>query len=151
MVRGIAVHTLYLSAILDLCDRRIMPYALRGHNGHPLAFKTFDRVVKVNLDAYPLFRSDRGCQYTTLAFHQKLVPVGIVQSMSRGTTVPTNGPMEDFWGIFKREYYYSNRFASKQELVQMVVSYIRYYNIRRIQRKLSMLTPMEKRQLCLAT
>ncbi len=61
-----------------------------------------------------------------------------------------NGPMEGFWGILKRERYYGRRFTSKQELVRMIESYIRYYNTRRVQRHLGVLTPMEKHRLCLA-
>lgn len=32
----------------------------------------------------------------------------------------------------------------------MITSYIRYYNTRRVQRSLGVLTPMEKHKLCLA-
>ena len=147
---GIEVHKLYLSAILDLCDRRIVAYALSERNDNPLVFKTFDRAVKLNPGARPLFHSDRGYQYTSRAFHQKLVQAGMVQSMSRVAHCIDNGPMEGFWGILKRERYYGRRFASKQELVQMIGSYIRYYNTRRVQRNLGVLTPMEKHELCLA-
>ena len=58
--------------------------------------------------------------------------------------------MEGFWGILKRERYYGKRFTGKQDLVQMIESYIRYYNTRRVQLNLGVLTPMEKRQLSLA-
>ena len=71
-------------------------------------------------------------------------------SMSRVALCIDNGPMEGFWGILKRERYYGRRFTSKQELVQMIVRYISYYNTRRVQRNLGVLTPMEKHQLCLA-
>ena len=54
--------------------------------------------------------------------------------------------MEGFWGILKRERYYGRRFTSKKELVQM----IHHYNIRRVQRNLGVLTPMEKHELYLA-
>lgn len=40
--------------------------------------------------------------------------------------------------------------ASKQQLIQMIEGYIRYYNTRRVQRNLGILTPMEKHELCLA-
>ena len=70
---GIEAHKLYLSAILDLGDRRIVSYALSERNDNPLVFKTFDRAVKLNPYARPLFHSDRGYQYTSRAFHQKLV------------------------------------------------------------------------------
>ena len=70
--------------------------------------------------------------------------------MSRVAHCIDNGPMEGFWGILKRERYYGKRFTGKQGLVQMIESYIRYYNTRRVQRNLGVLTPMEKRQLSLA-
>ena len=53
--------------------------------------------------------------------------------------------------ILKRERYYGRRFTSKQELVQMIEQYIRYYNTKRVQRNLGVLTPMEKHELCLAS
>ncbi len=38
---GVKVQKLYLSAILDLCDRRIVSYVLSERNDNPLVFKTF--------------------------------------------------------------------------------------------------------------
>ena len=61
---GTTVHKLYLSAILDLYDRRIVSYVLSERNDNPLVYKTFDKAVKANPDAHPLFHSDRGFQYT---------------------------------------------------------------------------------------
>lgn len=93
---GMEVHKLYLSAILDLCDRRIVSYVLSERNDNPLVYKTFDKAVKANPDAHPLFHSDRGFQYTGRAFHHKLVQAGMTQSMSRVAHCIDNGPMEGF-------------------------------------------------------
>ena len=147
---GAAVHKIYLSAILDLYDRRIVAAVVGDSNDNPLVFKTFDKAVKANPDAHPLFHSDRGFQYTSRDFHRKLEQAGMTQSMSRIAHCIDNGPMEGFWGILKRERYYGRRFTSKQELTQMIVNYIRYYNTRRVQRSLGILTPMEKHELYLA-
>ena len=141
---GIVVHKIYLSAILDLCDRRIVAHVISDHNDNPLVYKTFDRAIKANPDAHPLFHSDRGFQYTNRIFHHKLEKAGMTQSMSRVAKCIDNGPMEGFWGILKRERYYGRRFTSKKELVVMIENYIRYYNSRRVQRNLGILTPMEK-------
>ena len=80
----------------------------------------------------------------------KLMQAGMVQSMSRVAHCIDNGPMEGFWDILKRECYYGRRFTSKRDLVQMIETYIHYYNTRRVQRNLGVLTPMEKHALCLA-
>ena len=75
-------------------------------------------------------------------FHHKLQQAGMVQSMSRVAHCIDNGPMKSFWGILKRERYYGRRFTCKRELVQMIETYIHYYNTRRVQRNLGVLTPM---------
>ena len=141
---GIEVRKIYLSAILDLYDRRIVSFVIRDRNDNPLVFETFDKAVADNPNAKPLFHSDRGFQYTNRTFHQKLVNAGMEQSMSRVGKCIDNGPMEGFWGILKRERYYGKRFTSKESLVAMIENYIRYYNFNRLQRNLGVLTPMQK-------
>ena len=144
---GTEVHKLYLSAILDLYDRRIVSYVIRDHNDNPLVFDTLDAAIAANPGARPLFHSDRGFQYTNRVFYNKLKAAGMKQSMSRRGKCLDNSPMEGFWGILKRERYYGRRFTSRDELVQMIESYITYYNERRVQRNLGVLTPLEKHQL----
>ena len=146
---GLTVHKVYLSAILDLYDRRIVSFMISERNDNPLVFKTVDKAIRTNLNAHPLFHSDRGFQYTNRTFHHKLEKAGITQSMSRVAHCIDNGPMEGFWGILKRERYYGRRFTCKQALVQMIDAYICYYNTRRVQRNLGVLTPLEKYNLYL--
>lgn len=143
---GIEVHKVYLSAILDLYDRRIVAFVVRDHNDNPLVVDTFDAAVAANPDAHPLFHSDRGFQYTNRTFHTKLEKAGMTQSMSRIAKCIDNGPMEGFWGILKRERYYGKRFTDRESLVNMIEDYIDYYNSRRLQRNLGILTPFEKHQ-----
>lgn len=138
------VHKVYLSAILDLYDRRIVSYVIGDSNNNPLVFDTFDAAIAANPGATPLCHSDRGFQYTNRLFHAKLEAAGMTQSMSRVAKCIDNGPMEGFWGILKRERYYGKRFKDKDSLVSMIEEYIEYYNNRRLQRKLGVLTPIEK-------
>ena len=141
---GENVHKVYLSAILDLYDRRIVSYVISDRNDNPLVFNTFDKAVAENPKAMPIFHSDRGFQYTNRTFHAKLERAGMTQSMSRVAKCIDNGPMEGFWGILKRERYYGKRFTDRGTLVAMIENYIEYYNNKRLQRKLGVLTPMEK-------
>ena len=143
---GIEKHKVYLSAILDLYDRRIVAYRIGDSNNNPLVFDTFDDAVRNNPDAHPLFHSDRGFQYTNRIFHAKLEAAGMIQSMSRVAKCIDNGPMEGFWGILKRERYYGKRFTDRETLVLMIEEYISYYNNKRLQRNLGVLTPMEKHE-----
>ena len=137
-------HKLYLSAILDLYDRRIVSYVIRDNNNNALVFDTFDKAIANNPGAHPLCHSDRGFQYTNRIFHNKLEAAGITQSMSRVAKCIDNGPMEGFWGIIKRERYYGRKFTNRTELINMIENYIEYYNNKRLQRNLGVLTPIEK-------
>lgn len=143
------IHKLYLSAILDLCDRRPVSFIISDYNNNQLVFDTFDAAVANNPDAHPLFHSDRGFQYTSKTFHQKLINAGMTQSMSRVAHCIDNGPMEGFWGILKREMYYGKRYTSRDELVNAITNYMDYYTNKRLQRKLSVMTPMEYHEKCL--
>ena len=140
---GMVVHKIYLSAILDLYDRRIVSRIIGVHNDNPLVMNTFDEAVRLEPDAHPLFHSDRGFQYTSPQFRNKLKKQHMKQSMSRVAHCIDNGPMEGFWGILKREMYYGKKFTSKEELITAIESYIEYYNNRRIQRGLKLMTPKE--------
>ena len=92
---GLEKRKVYLSAILDLYDRRIVSYIIGGSNNHELVFRTFDKAIQANPDAHPLFHSDRGFQYTNRAFHKKLEGAGMIQSMSRIAKCIDNGSMKD--------------------------------------------------------
>ena len=96
---GEETKKLYLSAILDLYDRRIVSYRIGTSNNNQLVFETFDEALANNPNAHPLFHSDRGFQYTSKVFHQKLIKAGMRQSMSRVGRCIDNGPMEGYWGI----------------------------------------------------
>ena len=139
---GGAVHKLYLSAILDLYDRRVVAYVLGDSNNNALVFETFDKAVATDPDAHPLFHSDRGYQYTSKDFHKRLEAAGMEQSMFRVGKCIDNGPMEGFWGILKREMYYGKKYSSREALVKAIEAYMDYYTNRRIQRKLCVRTPM---------
>ena len=57
-----------------------------------------------------------------------ILDAGMTQSMSRIGKCIDNGPMEDFWGMLKRERYYTRDFDSRKALVTMINNYMEYYN-----------------------
>lgn len=140
---GVEVRKIYLGAILDLYDRRIVSYRIGDSNNNSLVYATFDEAVKANPDAHPLFHSDRGFQYTSKGFHDKLIAANMRQSMSRVGRCIDNGPMEGFWGILKSEMYYLRKFTSRDDLISAIERYLYFYNNKRYQQRLRCMTPME--------
>ena len=142
---------LYLSAILDLYDRSIVSYELSYSNDNKLVLNTFNKAVAKNPEAHPLFHSDRGFQYTSNIFQEKLSKQGMTQSMSRVGSCIDNGPTEGFWGIVKTECFYNRSFSDMDELKRTIKEYIHYYNYERYQERFNNLAPMEVREAALHT
>ena len=122
--QGDKVQKLYLSAILDLYDRSVVSWVIRGRNDNKLVLDTFQKAIQANPDAKPLFHSDRGFQYTSKVFQAKLKQQGMVQSMSRVGHCIDNGPTEGFWGIVKSEMYYTGNFTDAASLRKAINSRI---------------------------
>ena len=137
---------LYLSAILDLYDRYPVAYVISTRNDNQLVFDTFNKAIAANPDAKPLFHSDRGFQYTSNAFQQKLREREIDQSMSRVGCCIDNGPTEGFWGIIKTEMYQMYEITDEASLRSAINGYIRFYSEERPQDRYHCKTPAEVRR-----
>ena len=94
-----------------------------------------------------IFHSDQGWQYQMKDYHRQLNKKEIIQSMSRKGNCLDNSPMENFFGIMKREMFYSHEyeFQTLEELRIAMEEYIEYYNTQRITIKLKGLTPVQYR------
>ncbi|HPW53380.1 MAG TPA: IS3 family transposase [Erysipelotrichaceae bacterium] len=136
---------LYLSAFLDLYDRSIVGWQLSKTNDNKLVFDTLNKAVEANPEAQPLFHSDRGYQYTSPAFRNRLKQLGIQQSMSRVGMCVDNCPAEGLWGIIKDEMYQMYDIYDEQSLIQALIDYMEFYNHHRYQERYDCKTPMEVR------
>lgn len=135
----------YLSAIRDLYDGSIVSYVLGHSNNNQLAFRTLDQATKLLGGEHPLIHSDRGFQYTSKGFKQRIDKAQMTQSMSRVGRCIDNGPMESFWGTLKSEKYYLHKYETFEELSKAIDDYIYFYNHERYQKRLNGLSPMEYR------
>ena len=140
---------LYLSPIMDLYDNSIIEYNISFSNNNQMVFKMFDKAREKYPDAKPIFHSDRGFQYTTEIFKNKIEKAGMTQSMSRVGKCIDNGPMEGFFGTLKTEMFYGKKFNSLEELREKIIEYITFYNEKRFQKRLKCLTPSEYRNQAL--
>jgi len=136
----------YLSAIRDLYDGSIVSYVLGHSNNNKIVFQTLDQATEQLVEnEHPLIHSDRGFQYTSKGFKQKIDAMKMTQSMSRVGRCIDNGPMESFWGTLKCEKYYLHTYHTFEELSHAIEEYIHFYNHERYQKRLNGLSPMEYR------
>ena len=138
-------HKLYLSVIMDLYDRSIIAYVVSNRNNNAITLSTFEKAIKSNPTAKPIFHSDRGFNYTNQSFQFRVITQGMTPSLSRKGHCIDNGPMEGFWGIIKSEMYNLRSFENESELKKAIDEYIHFYNNERFQDRFGTRTPMEVR------
>lgn len=141
---------LYLSAIFDLYDRFPVAYAVSRRNDNKLVFDTYDKALRDNPDAKPIFHSDRGYQYTSRVFQSKLQKQGMDQSMSRVGHCIDNGPTEGLWGIVKSEMYCMYKITDERSLRSAIDNYMKFYAEERPQERFHCKTPSEVRREALS-
>lgn len=99
--------------------------------------------IRANPDAKPLLHSDRGSQYTSLAFKKPLNAQGMYHSMSMVGRCIDNGSMEELWGIIKCEWYYIYQFSGEKALCEGLSRFVDYYNHGRYQERFGNRTPLK--------
>lgn len=144
----IAAGKLYLSPILDMHTREIISYTISSHPNFIQIKTMLEQAFDQHEDLYGvILHSDQGWQYQMHEYRNQLKAKGIIQSMSRKGNCLDNSPMENFFGIMKKEMFYGfeNTFKTLSELKSAMEEYIHYYNNQRISLKLKGLTPVQYR------
>lgn len=135
----------YLCVVEDLCSRRIVGWATSQRIDAELALAALDQAVALRQPSAGLIvHSDRGSQYASLAFRQRLDGLSFRQSMSRKGNCYDNAPMESFYRSFKVEEVHHQKFLSHEQATRSVVDYIeRFYNRSRMHSAIDYLSPIE--------
>jgi transposase InsO family protein len=90
---------LYLAVLMDLFPRRIVGWSMSQRMGRHLVISALRVAIEVRRPAgYPSHSSDRGAQYTSDDFQEKLARHGIECSMSAAANCYDNAVVESFSG-----------------------------------------------------
>lgn len=117
---------LYLAALMDLTSRKIVGWALEDHMKTSLIGKTLDQALACRLPAPGLLHhSDRGSQYTSRSFKERLKSSGLSPSMSQTGYCYDNAFMESFWSTLKTEVlpecgYFKNETHARRALFEYI-------------------------------
>lgn len=136
---------LYLSAVLDLCSRRVVGWSLSARIDRQLTIAALGMALGRRRPAAGLVHhSDRGGQYACWDYQRLLKSHGLECSMSRRGNPYDNAAMESFFKTLKVELIYRRRFATREEAKAAIVEYIEtFYNCRRRHSALGYLSPAE--------
>ena len=136
---------LFLAAIIDCYSRLVVGWAVAPHLRTDLCLAALDDAVARRRPGPGLVHhSDRGCQYTSWAYRQRLDELGMTQSMSRKGNCWDNAVAESFFSSLKLELVYSRDWHSHADLEKALFEYIEvFYNRQRLHSTIDYNTPYE--------
>jgi transposase InsO family protein/transposase-like protein len=139
----------YLSPMIDCFDGLVVSWTIGTRPDADLVNTMLDAAVETvtNSEDRPVVHSDRGAHYRWPGWLSRMRTAKLVRSMSRKGCSPDNAACEGFFGRLKTELFYPRNWQdiTVDQFIQIVDSYIRWYNEKRIKISLGSLSPIEYR------
>ena len=137
---------LFLAVVIDLFSRQVVGWSLREEMTRDIVIDAlrmawFKRHPGV--DAGLMFHSDRGSQYASQDFRDALKGYGITASMSRRGNCWDNACSETLFGSLKVEHLHGQRFETRRQAKDEIISWLLWYNRDRLHSTLNYVSPMQ--------
>jgi putative transposase len=136
----------FLATYLDLFTRKVTGFAMEDHMRTELLLQALDMALgRQSFTAGNLLEhSDRGSQYASEVYREKLKSSGITASMSRKGNCYDNAFAESFFATLKKELIYRNHYKTRAEAKKAIFEYIEvWYNRRRLHSSLGYRSPAQ--------
>jgi len=136
---------LYLAAVVDVFSRRVVGWAMAGHLRTELILDAIDMAIARRRPANGLIHhSDRGTQYTSIAFGLRCREAGIALSMGSTGDAYDNAMAESFFASLETELIDRSSWRTRAHARLAVFDYIEaFYNPRRRHSGIGYLSPAE--------
>lgn len=139
---------LYLAVVLDVFSRRIVGGAMAERMRTELVTDALAMAIHQRRpDAGVIHRSDKGGQYTSIAFGQRCAQAGVRPSTGRAGTCFDNAITESFFASLECELIDRRTFRTRSDAERAVFAYIEgFYDPRRRHSANGQLSPAEYEQ-----
>lgn len=136
---------LYVAGVLDRCTRRCIGWAMSDTLATSLPLAALDMALTHRQPPAGLVHhSDRGVQYASEIYRQRLLQRGVQPSMSRRGNCYDNAVMESFWSTLKRELVHRHEFATRAQARAAIFEWIEvFYNRERYHSALDYKSPVD--------
>jgi len=136
---------LYVAGVLDRCTRRCIGWAFDDTLATTLPLAALNMALTQRQPPAGLVHhSDRGVQYASLAYRQRLAQAGVIPSMSRRGNCYDNALMESFWSTLKCGLIHRSHFATRAAARAAIFEWIEvFYNRTRFHSALGYQSPVD--------
>ncbi|MFZ6693915.1 IS3 family transposase [Undibacterium sp. SXout20W] len=140
----------YLSPMIDCFDGMVISWSIGTSPDAKLVNTMLDAAIETvaNSNDRPIVHSDRGAHYRWPGWLSRISDAKLIRSMSRKACSPDNAACEGFFGRLKTEMFYLREWQATtiEQFIQVLDSYIRWYNEKRIKISLGSRSPLEYRE-----
>lgn len=135
----------YLASLEDLYSRKIVGWRAGARMTKELCIDALEQAYdRQRPTEHVLHHSDRGSQYASHDYQEKLREYGMTGSMSRKGNCFDNACIESFHSIIKRELVYLEKFKTREQAIRRIFEYIEvWYNRERVHSSIGFLAPAE--------
>ncbi|MEG1009681.1 MAG: IS3 family transposase [Clostridia bacterium] len=139
---------IYLSPLVDCFDGGLVSWSIGTSPNAELVNTMLESgILKLNNGEKPIIHSDRGCHYRWPIWIDIMDKNKLKRSMSKKGCSPDNSACEGFFGRIKNEMFYNKKWkgVSTIEFINILNTYLIWYNEKRIKISLGGCSPMEYR------
>jgi putative transposase len=134
----------YLAFILDCYSRKIVGWQIATHMRKELVLDALEMANGLRRpDGDLIAHSDRGSQYTSVAYTDRLVDLGIDPSLGSTGDAYDNAMAEAWVATYKTELVHGRRFPSFEHAEHETLAWIGFYNDDRLHENLGDIPPAE--------
>lgn len=140
---------IYLAIVLDVWSRRVVGWSIGESMTTDLVLSALNMAIAQRRPGMVVHHSDRGCQYTSVAFGERCRKLGVRLSMGKVGDAYDNAMAESFFASLECELIDRRTFKTKAEARLALFRWIEgWYNPRRRHSAIAYESPMtfERRQ-----
>ena len=137
------------AAVIDAFSRRVVGWSISDRITAEIVVDALEMArLRRRPEPGTVVHADRGAQYTSWLFGQRLRQAGLLGSMGRVASSVDNAVIESFWSTMQRELLDRSTWASRAELSSAMFEWIEgFYNPTRRHTALGNLSPVEFERL----
>lgn len=138
---------MYLSTVIDCFNKEVIGYAMADHMRTELVTDALDMAARNHyLEKGCITHSDRGTQYTSAEYLEKLAELGLRHSLGRTGVCWDNALAESFFASLKNERVHQVVYPTRKKAKEDISRWIElHYNRKRLHSSLGYRTPNEVR------
>ena len=135
---------LYLAVVLDVFSRKVVGWAMANHLRTELVLEALNMAIGQRRPQGVIHHSDRGSQYTSLAFGKRCREMAVVTSTGSAGECYDNAMAESFFATLECELLQRRTFHTHGQARMAIFAFLEsWYNTRRLHSALGYLSPNE--------